>query len=99
MCKTIQMTGITMPIIIIIIIMLVKQLAARRFSWRVIWTAGVSMLYVHTLAVNEKARDLYAKCGYEIHAEESANHAKNRGGCLDGVEGRARILVMSKALV
>jgi len=59
---------------------------------------GASTVYVHTLAVNERARALYAKCGYAVEKEESANSAKSRGGCLDGVEGRARIVVLRRAV-
>jgi len=49
---------------------------------------------VYTLAVNEKARALYSKCGFAVQREESFAHAKGRGGCLDGVEGRARVVLL-----
>jgi ribosomal protein S18 acetylase RimI-like enzyme len=51
-------------------------------------------VYVYTMAVNEKARSLYDKCGFAVEREESFAHAKGRGGCLDGVEGRARVVLL-----
>eukprot|EP00241_Pyramimonas_parkeae_P012551 CAMPEP_0114246420 /NCGR_PEP_ID=MMETSP0058-20121206/12451_1 /TAXON_ID=36894 /ORGANISM="Pyramimonas parkeae, CCMP726" /LENGTH=279 /DNA_ID=CAMNT_0001359601 /DNA_START=84 /DNA_END=923 /DNA_ORIENTATION=- len=55
---------------------------------------GAKTLYVHTLEVNEKALALYSGCGFVLEREETVNHAKSRGACLDGIEGRARIVLL-----
>ena len=60
--------------------------------------AGVGTLYVHLKAVNEIGRRLYESCGFELEKEESSNHAHYRGHCLDGIEGRGRIIVMKLTL-
>ena len=56
--------------------------------------SGADMVYVHTLFVNEKARRLYEGCGFSLAREETPQQAKGRGGCLDGIEGRARIVLL-----
>jgi len=61
-------------------------------------TQGAPVLYVITLAVNEKAGGLYRNCGFVVEKEESANAAKGRGGCLDGIEGRANVVLFKCTL-
>ena len=46
------------------------------------------------MAVNERARRFYDKLGFVVEKEESSNEAHYRGRCLDGVEGRARSILM-----
>jgi hypothetical protein len=56
--------------------------------------AGAESLYVHLMAVNEMGRRLYESCGFVIEQEETSNEAHYRGRCLDGIEGRGRIILM-----
>jgi hypothetical protein len=61
-------------------------------------SAGAESLYVHLMAVNEVGQRLYGSCGFSIEQEESSNSAHYRGRCLDGIEGRARIILMKRSL-
>jgi ribosomal protein S18 acetylase RimI-like enzyme len=56
--------------------------------------AGVEVLYVHTMAVNEAALRFYRQHGFEIEKEESSNAAHYRGHCLDGIEGAGRTVLL-----
>ncbi|KAK9816463.1 hypothetical protein WJX72_000602 [[Myrmecia] bisecta] len=58
---------------------------------------GVGAMYVHTMAVNEAARQFYAAAGFVVEKEESSNEAHYRGHCLDGVEGRGRTVLLRDA--
>lgn len=62
--------------------------------WSVSLSAGADGLFVHMMAVNERARSFYDKLGFRVEKEESSNEAHYRGRCLDGVEGRARSILM-----
>jgi len=55
---------------------------------------GAAGLFVVTMAVNERARALYASLGFEVVKEESVNLAARRGGCLDGQDGKARTVLL-----
>ena len=61
--------------------------------------AGADGLFVHMMAVNERARSFYGKLGFVVEKEESSNEAHYRGRCLDGVEGRARTILMRDSLL
>ena len=61
--------------------------------------AGADGLFVHMMAVNERARSFYDKLGFVVEKEESSNEAHYRGRCLDGVEGRARTILMRDSLL
>jgi hypothetical protein len=61
-------------------------------------SAGADSLYVHLMAVNEVGQRLYESCGFSIEQEESSNSAHYRGRCLDGIEGRGRIILMKCSL-
>ena len=55
---------------------------------------GAAGLFVVTMAVNERARALYAAHGFKLVKEESVDKATRRGGCLDGEEGKARTVLL-----
>ncbi len=55
---------------------------------------GVDALYVHIMAVNERALRFYEKHGFVVEKEESSNQAHYRGHCLDGIEGAGRTLLL-----
>lgn len=55
---------------------------------------GATDLYVVTLAINGKARALYEAAGFATVKEETWSDASKRGGCLDGVEGQARVVLL-----
>lgn len=57
-------------------------------------TWGVEALYVHIMAVNERAQQFYEKHGFVVEKEESSNRAHYRGHCLDGIEGAGRTLLL-----
>lgn len=60
---------------------------------------GAEALYVHALYVNAQARAAYEASGFVLEGEESVQSARNRGMCLDGIEGRARTVVLGKPLL
>ena len=60
---------------------------------------GAASLRVSTLAVNEGAMALYERVGFRLVHVESREHANQRGGCLDGICGEARVATLVKDLL